>query len=224
MLQRIIEKNKYGGYTWNIKLDSLFQIFVHGTDTNNFVIEFKEWKWLSFKTHFSFVSNDDLKTAIIESFDKVYNFFYNSPKYNWTKDQKEYKLNEVIRLLESSKFYDPPKKQIKLSEKYKTIIDQFRSMPTKLSIKENDNQLLIYFSSPDSEATTEYKLVENSNTLEIDFIQTNSEGTFPLSWRYSIDIDQQRIMEDFNNDLNKLALEIQKKKIDDMINKILYGI
>lgn len=99
MLSRYVDKNKYGGHTWHIKLDSLFHIFINETDSKSFVVDFKEWKWVSYKTHFSFVSNHDLEETIAESFNRVFDFFQNQPNYLWTEEQKQNKLTEVLELL-----------------------------------------------------------------------------------------------------------------------------
>ncbi len=103
MLSKYTAKNSFGGYTWHIKLDSLFHIFINGTDNNSYVVEFKEWKWISYKVRFSFVSNNDIESAIIESFDRVFDFFQGNKDYLWTNQQKEYKLSQVLELLRRSK-------------------------------------------------------------------------------------------------------------------------
>lgn len=99
MLSRFTDKNDYGGYTWKIELHSLFHIFIHGTDKNSFVVHFKEWKWIRYKTKFSFVSEQDLETTIIESFDRIFNYFQEHEEYSWTLQQKKNKLNQALELL-----------------------------------------------------------------------------------------------------------------------------
>ena len=99
MLNRYIAKDKYGGYTWQIKLDSLFHIYINGTNKESFVVEFKEFKWISYKTHFSFVSNENLELTIIESFERVFAFFQKHKNCLWTLQQKEDELNTVLELL-----------------------------------------------------------------------------------------------------------------------------
>jgi len=102
MLSRYTEKNKFGGYTWQIKLDSLFHIYVNGTDNESFVVEFKEYKWISFKTHFSFVSNESLEDTIVTAFDRVFDFYQGHKDYVWTPQQRDNKLTQVIELLRRS--------------------------------------------------------------------------------------------------------------------------
>lgn len=96
MLSRYSEKNTFGGYTWHIKIDSLFHIFIEETNDNLFIIEFKEWKWISFKKHFSLVSHTGIESTIITAFDKVFDFFKNNSKYNWEESQKINSLNKVL--------------------------------------------------------------------------------------------------------------------------------
>lgn len=102
MLSRYSDKNKFGGYTWQIKLDSLFHIFVEDSMNKTFVVTFKEWKWMSYKTHFSFVSNLNLIETIKDAFEKIFDFFQSDSKYEWNHNQKNNKLNEVIELIKIS--------------------------------------------------------------------------------------------------------------------------
>ena len=96
MLSKYTEKNKFGGYTWQIKIDNLFHIYIHGTDNSSFVVEFKEWKLISYKTHFSFVSNNSLELTIKEVFEKVFKFFENNKDFIWTEKQKNEKQLLVL--------------------------------------------------------------------------------------------------------------------------------
>jgi len=96
MISKFTDKNNYGGYTWRIKIDSLHHIFIHGTDSNSYVVEFKEWKYINYKNRFSFVSNNDLELTITEAFDRVFEYFLGKKDYLWTNDQKNNKLNKVL--------------------------------------------------------------------------------------------------------------------------------
>lgn len=97
MVSKYTDKNKYGGFTWQIKIDNLFHIYILGTDNSSFIIEFKEWKWISYKTHFTFVSNKDLKSTIIDTFDKVFVFFQKHDNYIWSESQKNQKIEIVLK-------------------------------------------------------------------------------------------------------------------------------
>lgn len=102
MVSRYTEKNKFGGYTWHIKLDSLFHIFIHETDNLSYVIEFKEWKWISYKTHFSFVSNENLNETIVNSFERVFGFLQKNKDYGWSKQKELDTIKKVLYLIEIS--------------------------------------------------------------------------------------------------------------------------
>ena len=97
MVSKYTEKNKFGNYTWKIEVDKLFHIFILGTESSSFVVEFKEWRWLSYKTHFTYVTTNDLEMAINEVFIKVFTFFKNKENYVWTENQKNQKLNIVLK-------------------------------------------------------------------------------------------------------------------------------
>lgn len=97
MVSKYTEKNKFDNYTWKIKLDNLFHIYIFGTDNSSFLVEFKEWKWISYKTHFTYVTNNNLEITIKEIFEKAFIFFENQKKYIWTEDQKNQKLKIVLQ-------------------------------------------------------------------------------------------------------------------------------
>lgn len=122
MISRLSEKNNYGGYTWQIKLDSLFHIFIHSNNDDKFVVEFKEWKWLSYKSHFSFITEASIIDTIHEVFDKVFDFFNNNKNYLWTNSQKDSKLTYVIDALHVS---NDPEIQ-KLLEKKSNLLNIVR--------------------------------------------------------------------------------------------------
>ena len=100
MISRKINKNKFGGHTWEFNLYSLLHVFINETDTGVFVVDFKEWKFFNYKTHFSFVSKNDLKSTISEALDRIYEFMLTNPKYNFSFQQKEGKLNEILQFIE----------------------------------------------------------------------------------------------------------------------------
>lgn len=99
MLIKYTERNKYGGYTWEISLGSPFKIQIHGTDNTSFIVELKEWKWLNYKTHFAFVSNDSLEKTIRSSFDRVFEFFKNYKDLSWTYEEKEFRKQQTLNEL-----------------------------------------------------------------------------------------------------------------------------
>lgn len=99
MIYRYAEKNKYGGYTWQIKIDSLFHVYLKGTKHGHFIVEFKEWKWVSYKILISYISDENIEDTIIKAFDKIYLYFQNNRNYIWTDQQKNNLLNRVLELL-----------------------------------------------------------------------------------------------------------------------------
>jgi len=100
MVSKYTDKNKFGGFTWQIKIDKLFHIYIHGSDNSSLIVEFKEWKWISYKTHFTFVSNEDLKNTLMDAFEKVFDFFQKHNDYLWSQLQKTQKLEIVLKEFE----------------------------------------------------------------------------------------------------------------------------
>ena len=223
MITKTIQKNKFGGQTWEFKLDSLHHIFMNETDSESFVVEFKEWKLFNYKTHFSFVSNDNLKNTISLTLDKIHLYFSNNQKkYSFSIEQKNKKKNELINFVEVSQL-NQNKPNILISsikEKYSLIISFFELMPFQKDIKESKNFIKISFSSVEGEffSETKYIIKEDNDKIYISFVQKNQDGIFPLEWEYNIGTDQKIILEDFKNDFKSLSNEIQKKKLDDYLN------
>ena len=100
MISKNINKNNFGGHTWEFKLDSLHHVFLNETDNGSFVIEFKEWKFISYKTHFSFVTQRNIKGAVEESLDRIYEFLLSKKDYNFTHFQREKKLFEIWNFID----------------------------------------------------------------------------------------------------------------------------
>jgi hypothetical protein len=59
------------------------------TDNGFFVVEFKEWKLFNYKTLFSFISHSDLKSAVAETINKIYDYLVDSHKYSFSIVQKK---------------------------------------------------------------------------------------------------------------------------------------
>ena len=87
MVTKFSERNSYGGYTYEIKIEVLFRIYIHSTNTGEYVVEFKEFKTFSRKVRFSFISHEDIKETLHNAFERVYDWFYNHKSYVWTEDQ-----------------------------------------------------------------------------------------------------------------------------------------
>ncbi len=96
---RHIEKNKFGYNTWQIKLSSLFHIFINETDKGAFIVDFKEWKWISYKTHFSFHSAQNLEQTVMASFERVYTFFLNKKDMIWPEEYKNSQMKEALEII-----------------------------------------------------------------------------------------------------------------------------
>ncbi|MBU3661168.1 MAG: hypothetical protein FGM14_14945 [Flavobacteriales bacterium] len=100
MITRAAKKNNFGGHTWEFKIDSLLHVFMNETDNGTFVIEFKEWKLFNYKIHFSFVTQSDLKGAVVEAINKIYEYLLTSGKYSFSSEQKNEKINDLLRFIQ----------------------------------------------------------------------------------------------------------------------------
>lgn len=120
MVSKLTDINKYGGYTWDIKLDSPFHLFINGTSEKIFIVELKEWGYINSKIHFTFVSNNNMKSTIETSFQKTFDFLQKHPDYSWTEVQMKAKLNQALDLLAT---------EIENAEKNETL-DNGKDMPS----------------------------------------------------------------------------------------------
>lgn len=87
MVRRLVKKNTYGGTTFEIEIEPLFLIYIHGTENGEYVVEFKEHQVLWKSTRFSFVSNNDLISTMHEAYDRVFTWFQNHKTLIWTEQQ-----------------------------------------------------------------------------------------------------------------------------------------
>jgi hypothetical protein len=97
MLTKYVDKNKFGGYTWEIKFDPIFRIKIFETNDGSLLVEFKEFKWINYKTHFSFISRKTMEETIIEALELVFQHFLNRKDFNWTIAKKENVTEEVLK-------------------------------------------------------------------------------------------------------------------------------
>ncbi|SFB15738.1 hypothetical protein SAMN05660845_1904 [Flavobacterium swingsii] len=81
MIIKITDKNQFNSESWQIKMSSLLHIFIHKTNNKSYLFEFKEWKFFSYKTHFSYTSNEVIEYAINGFFDKLNEFIKQKEKW-----------------------------------------------------------------------------------------------------------------------------------------------
>ncbi len=94
---RYSDKNKYGGYTWMIKFESVFHIFIHSTPDYSFVVDLKEWGFISYrKTHFSFVSNRGLINTVEEAYEKTISHLNQNTKYKIDENIAYSNMNYMV--------------------------------------------------------------------------------------------------------------------------------
>lgn len=99
MLSRTVQNNKFGGKTWDFKLDSLHHVFLYESDNGSYVVEFKEWKIISYKTHFSFVTTKNFKGAIKESLDRIYDYLKDNNNYEFSIQERDNKFIELLEFI-----------------------------------------------------------------------------------------------------------------------------
>lgn len=88
MITKLYDKNKFGGSSYQIKIDTFWRIDIHETNNCSYIIELKEIGIFSNRLHFSNLTNSKLENTIIEAFNKVYDYFLLQKKFTWSLEQK----------------------------------------------------------------------------------------------------------------------------------------
>ena len=105
-IERSADKNSYGGHTDRIQIHSLYHIFIHGTTEKRYVVEFKEWRWISYKIRFSFVSEKDIEETVKDAFDKVLDYFQDNSDFDWPIQNKIKMEKDIIHQYRTANWPD----------------------------------------------------------------------------------------------------------------------
>lgn len=107
MISKYTEKNKFGGQTWHIKLNSLFHVFIMETNQDSYIVEIKEWLYFNYKIRKIFISSNDFPKTVIESINELQKYLNETKKYLWQNNEKDYFLNSILNELK----YEEEKKE-----------------------------------------------------------------------------------------------------------------
>ena len=102
IVKRILDKNSFGGATWEFMLLNYYKVKVNETNDHTFVIELFEPNWINFKRIYSFSSRAQLGEAISDAFDEFHNVVARNKNFNWTIGYMNEDKNEVLRQLRNS--------------------------------------------------------------------------------------------------------------------------
>jgi len=207
LLSKRLEKNKYGGYTWVIRLD-LFHIFVHETDNLSFVVECKEWKWVSYKTHFSFVSNSNIEETIVNALERSSNLLIQKG-YVWTSLQKNSVQNQVLNLLRIHKGTNAKPKTI-MRDKYHSLIQDLLSPNPSCKIhQESSDSITLGLVSNMGAGSTLFVLTQTFERLTVQWLLDSPfYGKHKLEWSFQECENQKEMLECINNDVTKYLKNI----------------
>lgn len=98
MITKYTDKNQFGYYTYEIRIDCFF-LKIHEAGIDKHLIELKEFKWVYMKTQLTFMSYKNLEVTIKDSLDRVFDYFYSRNDIVWTLDKKEKMKDEVLFML-----------------------------------------------------------------------------------------------------------------------------
>ena len=105
MLNRYTQKNKYGGHTWEITLNTLFVIHLHETNNQSVSIEFIERKVFRNKVLMAYMHpnlGNDFGKVIGDAFTKVYEYNLAHDLIHWSHQKMLSDLELVTNLYNNS--------------------------------------------------------------------------------------------------------------------------
>lgn len=157
MISKYSDKNKFGGKTWHIKIDSLFHIFILETTQNSFLVELKEWCFFNYKIRKSYISNNDFEFTVKTAFDSLQEYLNSTGKYYWTDNQKNRKLNLILNFVQD---YDKSNnKSAEQQKKQNSLAIMLEAFDNDAEKQSNENENFI---------SAEYWIVEVFKSLEKD--------------------------------------------------------
>jgi hypothetical protein len=95
MISIYSDLNKFGGETWEIKMYSLFHIFIYDTTDKSFLVELKEWRFFNYKIRAAYISKEDFEKTVINAFDKMQEYLNGTGKYYCTDSEKNNKFSLI---------------------------------------------------------------------------------------------------------------------------------
>ena len=96
MLKEISGSNKFGRKTIEISFSEVHPIRIHEINDGSFLVEFKEFLVLYWKTHFSFVSRQPIEGTVVEALDRVFQHFSTKKNQSWPIARKESFQKEIL--------------------------------------------------------------------------------------------------------------------------------
>ena len=219
MIYKFTEKNKFGGDTWQIKVDALFHIYINSTNNNSYFVEIKEWKWVSYKTRNSYISVSDLETTIRQSFQRLQDYLNGTGRFQWSDRQRNSKLETVLSTLDEYSDLLIP-----IRRRYSELLAEFEDSKDAHVISETDNYIKFYWEFPESNTRSTYAVKDVDDKLRVEWSQKGRLGDLEEFWDFPISLPQKEIKNLVNQKItaitsaaarNKLAASFQKEKEND---------
>ncbi len=207
MLYKLAEKNKFGGDTWQIKVDSLFHIFINRTNNNSFLVEIKEWIWVHYKERNTYISESDFETTVRDSFNQLQHYLNGTGKYEWSDSQKNNKLNLVLSILKD--VYEP---SISVRKKYSALLEEFENSEEAYLIKETDNYVQYYWEFPESNTKSTYAVREIHDKLRVEWSQSGRLGDLEDFWEFDLSHSQKEIKKLVNQKIAAITYVAESNK------------
>lgn len=96
MLREFRDRNKFGGKTIELGFDEVNVVRIQETNDDSYLVEYREFMVLYWKTHFTFISSKSLEETVIETLNRMYTFHLSRKNDIWTIDQKEGFQKEIL--------------------------------------------------------------------------------------------------------------------------------
>lgn len=104
-MNRFVDKNKYGGYTWEIKVPPEFKFCFNGTSERSFFVELKKLAFFGYKTIDSYHSDLRLEDLIRFAVNKAFESEFNNGKYTWSVEKAMLFVEQMEMQYKLSKYF-----------------------------------------------------------------------------------------------------------------------
>jgi|GEM_PF-4603412 len=218
MISKYSELNKFGGETWQIKIDSLFHIFINDTNDNSFLVELKEWRFFNYKVRESFISREDFEKTVSKAFDKMQEYLNRTGKYYWTDQQKQGKLNIIADFVKDyNKSYSGIKNDIR--HEFALLLDEFESSDQAQLIQETEDYVQFYWEFPESNTKSTYAVRRiPNNKVRVEWTQNGRLGDLKNHWEFDFKEDQNEIKNVVKRGMTEITQKATMKQMDDLMN------
>ena len=187
MISIYSDLNKFGGETWEIKMYSLFHIFIYDTTDKSFLVELKEWRFFNYKIRAAYISKEDFEKTVINAFDKMQEYLNGTGEYHCADSEKNYKFSLIKDYVKGYNTTRKLKEEVspKRADSYET---------KRLALEDFLKSAVTASAHPPST-----KIVVDTEDFEIEDFELPPKKVISVNYRNKIRNEFSEIFEEFEN-------------------------